>query len=268
MSSPNLRDAYRAFTTTCALITTDGPTGPNVMAAEWTFNVSYHPFLILVAIDPGNRTHDMILASEEFGVNLVADDQVTAMGFAGHFSKADTDKLSSDAFETYPASKIRAPLLRGALLSAECRLVAHYPMGDHTAFVGEVVEFSVDPEKQPVLLHHGSRRLGDRILRSPGIVVAATPVEAAPGTPLAVTGELTAEPRDAQRLEVELRAGDGRVVSAVSTQTAQDGSFQATLDAHGFDSPGPWTVLARSGSLEGRAHLVVATRSRPAKPRA
>ena len=118
MPSGNLRDAFPAFTTTCALITTDGPHGPNVMAAEWTFNVSYRPFLILVAIDPGNRTHDMILESQEFGVNLVAEDQVAAMGFAGHYSKADTDKLSSEAFDTFPAKHIRAPLIRGALLAA------------------------------------------------------------------------------------------------------------------------------------------------------
>ena len=84
MSSTMLRDAYRAFTTSCAWITTHGSDGPNVMAAEWAFNVSYDPFLILVAIDPANRTHDLILESKEFGVNLIPEDQVTAMAFAGH----------------------------------------------------------------------------------------------------------------------------------------------------------------------------------------
>src|SRR5512136_2907530 len=124
MSMESLRDAFRAFTTTCALITTDGPRGPNVMAAEWTFNVSYRPFLILVAIDPANATHDIILESKEFGVNLVSEDQTAAMAFAGHFSKAEVDKLSSERFETYPGQTIHAPMIRGALLNAECRLLA------------------------------------------------------------------------------------------------------------------------------------------------
>ncbi|HII40982.1 MAG TPA: flavin reductase family protein [Thermoplasmata archaeon] len=229
MPSGNLRDAFPAFTTTCALITTDGPHGPNVMAAEWTFNVSYRPFLILVAIDPGNRTHDMILESQEFGVNLVAEDQVAAMGFAGHYSKADTDKLSSEAFDTFPAKHIRAPLIRGALLAAECRLVAHYPMGDHTAFVGEVVEFSVGSEKSPVVLHHGSRRLGERIVRAPGLLVAVTPMSAQPG----------------------------EAVATANASTDEEGSFRARLRVPPDLRSGRYLLEAAGEGARGQAHLEV-----------
>jgi len=106
MASEILRHAFRAFTTTCALITTDGPEGPNVMAAEWTLNVSYDPFLILVAVNPANKTHDILLGSKEFDVNLVSEERVTAMAFAGHYSKADPDKISSEAFEVRNGSQI------------------------------------------------------------------------------------------------------------------------------------------------------------------
>ncbi len=267
MSSGELRNAFRAFTTTCALITTDGPRGPNVMAAEWTFNVSYHPFLILVAIDPRNRTHDMVLESKEFGVSLLAEDQAAAMGLAGHYSKADTDKLSSDVFETFPSKRIRAPLIRGALLNAECRLVAHYPAGDHTAFLGEVVEFSVDPEKAPLVLHRGSRRLGERIPRIPRVIVAATPMEAGPGGQLTVVGELTAEPREAQPVQVEVRDPQDRTVSAASTVTARDGTFHAETRIPASEDPGPWTVVVRSAGLVGRAHVGVSAARAPRGPR-
>ena len=191
MSSGTLRDAYRAFTTACALVTTNGPRGPNVMAAEWTFNVSYEPFLIAVHIDPENATHDEILASGEFGVNVASENQVAAIGFAGHRSKRTTDKLSSEIFETYPGKRIRAPMLRGALLNAECRLVQHLPVGDHTLFVGEVLEFTVDPSKAPLVLHQGSHRLGERIRRNPGLAVAATPERVRKEAALDVAGDLT-----------------------------------------------------------------------------
>ncbi len=268
MSSKNLRDAYRAFTTTCALITTDGPQGPNVMAAEWTFNVSYRPFLILLAIDPANRTHDMILESKEFGVNLVAEDQLAAMGFAGHYSKADTDKLSSRLFETFPAERIRAPLIRGAVLNAECRLVEHYPMGDHTAFLGEVLEFSVHPDKAPLVLHHGSHRLGERIARAPGIVVAATPMSAAPGDRITIAGELTADPRTDQPVHLELRDAENVVVGSACADTGPDGSFQVSVPIPSARGPGPWMAIALSGQLEGRARVAVSDSARPRGPRA
>ncbi len=106
-------EAYRLFTTSVALITTAGRRGPNVMAAEWTFNVSYEPFLISVHIAPDEATHEAIVETGEFGVNLVAEEQRVAMAFAGHFSRLDVDKLSSEAFETYPAKRIRAPMISG-----------------------------------------------------------------------------------------------------------------------------------------------------------
>ncbi len=255
MSSEDVRDAFRSFTTTCALITTDGPRGPNVMAAEWTLNVSYRPFLILVSIDPGNLTHDMVLESKEFGVNLVAEDQIAAMGFAGHYSKVDTDKLSSEVFETYPAQHIRAPMIRGAVLNAECRLLAHYPMGDHTAFLGEVVGFSVDPAKTPLVLHHGSRHLGERIVRQPGILVAVTPMRAKPGEDLVVTGELTGPDRSGRDVVMSLRgpSGDAREVAKASTD--EDGSFRARITSPSGGRAGRYLVLAASGGLEGHARL-------------
>lgn len=257
MSSGSLRDAIRAFTTTCALITTDGPRGPNVMAAEWTFNVSYRPFLILVAIDPANETHDMILAAGEFGVNLLGESQIAAMGFAGHFSKVDTDKLSSEAFETIPAKRIRAPMIRGAVLRAECHLVAHYPMGDHTAFVGEVIEFSVDPDQAPIVLHHGSHRLGERIVRTPGIVVAVTPARARRGSAVVATGELTGPERSGRRVEATVRDGQGRPLAMETAATGEDGSFQARLEIPDRAPEGPYAVVARSGGLAGHARLDV-----------
>lgn len=255
MSSQSLRDAYRSFTTTCSLITTNGAEGPNVMAAEWTFNVSYNPFRIMVLVDPGNRTHDMILESKEFGVNLVAEDQAAAMAFAGHYSKSDTEKLSSDIFQVIPAKRIHAPMIRGALLNAECRLVAHYPLGDHTAFLGEVLEFSVDPEKPPLVLHHGSRRLGERIVREPGLVLAVTPVRAKAGDLIAVTGELTGPGRGHQVIQTSLRDPAGNIVAEAKAVTDEEGTFHTQLGIPSAVGIRSWRVEARSGDLAGFAHF-------------
>ncbi len=258
MSTGTLRDAYRAFTTSVALITTNGPKGPNVMAAEWTFQVSYDPFLISVHIDPVNVTHDEILATREFGVNLVSEDQVAAMGFAGHYSKADTDKLSSDLFETYPATRIKAPMMKGCPLNAECKLLQHVLIGDHTAFIGEVLEYSVDPTKTPVVLHQGSHHLGPRIQRAPAIALAATPMRTTPGKTVTVAGELTAPDRARKSLHIELLTPEGGESTAFEAETDEHGYFEATLPLPQKAYVGVYTVRARAGDIEGRAHLDVA----------
>jgi flavin reductase (DIM6/NTAB) family NADH-FMN oxidoreductase RutF len=65
----------RQFLTNVGLITTDGPYGPNVMAAEWTHHVSYGPTLIAINVRGDDATAENITLSKEFGVNLAADDQ-------------------------------------------------------------------------------------------------------------------------------------------------------------------------------------------------
>jgi flavin reductase (DIM6/NTAB) family NADH-FMN oxidoreductase RutF len=227
------------------------------MAAEWTFNVSYRPFLIMVSVDPANRTHDMILESKEFGVNLVSEEQLAAMAFAGHYSKADTDKLSSEVFDTYPAKTIHAPMIRGALLNAECRLLESHVTGDHTAFIGEVLEFSVDPEKRPVVLHHGSRYLGERIARASGIVLAATPMRAAGGASITVAGELTGPGRAGGAVVVRWLSQDGSVALESSTRADMDGSFKVRLEVPRGLRPGPTMLEAQAGELRGHARVDV-----------
>lgn len=257
MSSGILRDAFRAFTTGCAFITTEGPNGPNVMAAEWTFNVSYHPFLILVSVDPANMTHNLIRESKEFGVNLVAEDQVAAMAFAGHFSKADTDKLSSELFETVPAKRIRVPMIRGSLLAAECRLVEEIPLGDHTGFLGEVVEFTLNQDARPLVLHHGSRHLGERIQRAPGIALAVTPMRAHAGGDIHIRGQLTAADRGEVEVVAAIRGPAGVLMPAGQVRSVSDGEFRMTANLPLDLAPGIYTVSARVEKAEGRARFEV-----------
>ena len=257
MGSPDLDAAYHAFTTTVGLITTNGSKGPNVMAAEWTFHVSYEPFLIAVLVDPENATHAAITETGEFGVNLVSEEQVAPMGFAGHFSKHDTDKLSSELFETYPGGRIKAPMLRSALLNAECRVVKEVPMGDHTAFVGEVLAFSVDSTRKPIVLHRGPRQMGARIPRVPAIAVAATPMRASPGARVAVDGEMVAPDRGDKAIEVSVVGPQGQRPGSVATRTNAHGYFHAELTVPTEWPKGTYALEARGGQATGRARLEV-----------
>ena len=55
----------RQFLTNVGLITSDGPYGPNVMAAEWTHYISYSPGLIAVNIRGTDATAENIKDSGE-----------------------------------------------------------------------------------------------------------------------------------------------------------------------------------------------------------
>ncbi|MFQ5918429.1 MAG: flavin reductase [Thermoplasmata archaeon] len=257
MASADVREAYRQFTTGVSLVTTRGSKGDNVMAAEWTFHVSYDPFLICVHIRPGKATYDAIVETNEFGVNLVPEDLVNAMAFAGHFTGRDTDKLSSDLFDTYPAQKIAAPLLRGATLNAECQVVQQVPMGDHTAFVGEVVAFSVDGSQGPVVLHKGARHAGERIVRETVVAVASTPSAVASGDSVRIAGELMLKDAGARDIALTVLDSQGTEWAQGETTTAMNGRFEVELQIPRDAPSGDYRVWAHHGEAKGAARLQV-----------
>lgn len=157
----------RQFVTNVGLITSYGQTGANVMAAEWTHHVSYSPSLIIVNVRGTDATAENIMESKEFGVNLAAEDQSIFSSIAGKYTGRQVDKIAvlekmGAAF--YPGQKIKAPMIKGAAMNAECKLVNQEDLGDHIVFVGEVVEISADEKIRPLLYHNGKYwKIGDNV---------------------------------------------------------------------------------------------------------
>ena len=146
------------FITNVGLITSDGPFGPNVMACEWTHHISYKPGLIAVSLGHTKATVENIRTSKEFGVNLCASDQSVLASVAGGYTGVmynKIDALREIGFEFYKAKKIHAIMIKGASVNIECKLIKEIVLGDHTTFVGEVVEASNNPEKAPLAYHAG-----------------------------------------------------------------------------------------------------------------
>jgi flavin reductase (DIM6/NTAB) family NADH-FMN oxidoreductase RutF len=147
------------FITNVGLITTDGPFGADVMACEWTHHVSYSPGLIAICIGPDKATHKNIKQTKEFGVNLCSTDQSIMSSIAGGYSGSRYNKINALkelGFEFYEAKKIRAFMIKGAAVNIECILSEEITLGDHTTFVGEVIEASNNADKVP-LAYHGGR---------------------------------------------------------------------------------------------------------------
>jgi flavin reductase (DIM6/NTAB) family NADH-FMN oxidoreductase RutF len=146
------------FITNVGLITSEGPFGPNVMACEWTHHISYHPGLIAVCIRADDATHENIKQTKEFGVNLCATDQSVMSSIAGGYSGSNYDKISALkelGFEFYKAERITPIMIKGAVVNIECVLSQEIIIGDHTTFVGEVIEASNNPNKIPLAYYGG-----------------------------------------------------------------------------------------------------------------
>ena len=156
---PDMMDnVHRYFATTVGLITTNGKSGPNVMAAEWTMHISYEPMLVAIFIHE-SPTYWNIEETKVFGVNIASDDQAELVNIAGGYSGTEIQKLAiPGTFETYRGKHIDAPMVRGCALNAECKVTAIQKTGDHIMVIGEALGAKFDDKKFPLIYTRGNYR--------------------------------------------------------------------------------------------------------------
>ena len=95
------------FITNVGLITSDGPSGADVMACEWTHHLSYSLGLIAVCIGPEKTTHENIKQTKEFGVNLCSTDQSIMSSIAGGYTGIGTIRLMHSKSSDLNSTKLR-----------------------------------------------------------------------------------------------------------------------------------------------------------------
>jgi flavin reductase (DIM6/NTAB) family NADH-FMN oxidoreductase RutF len=155
-------NAHRYFATTVALITTDGSSGPNVMAAEWCMQVSYDPMLVSICIHDSPTLWN-IKETFAFGVNIASDDQAELVNIAGGYSGTEIPKLRiPNTFEIFAGKQV--PMIKKCALTCECRVVSIQDVGDHVMVIGEALTATFDETKSPLIYTRGGyRKIGSRL---------------------------------------------------------------------------------------------------------
>lgn len=157
MDIPWGSDAALKFITNVGLITSDGPHGQNIMAAEWTHHVSYQPGMIVICPGPDKATLANIRATKKFGVSIASVDQSVMASVSGSVSGKGYDKIAALkelGFTFHAGKKTGLPMPDGAALSVECTLHKEITLGDHVTLVGEVVSVTAS-QKEPLAYHNG-----------------------------------------------------------------------------------------------------------------
>ena len=116
----------------------------NGLTVAWASQVSLKPPVVAVAVDKRWYSHELLSVSEHFTVNVLADDQIPLGKHFGSSSGRTTDKLEDVAWE--PGNN-GVPKLAGCRAWIECRKIDALSTGDHTLFLGEVVESELNEAK-------------------------------------------------------------------------------------------------------------------------
>lgn len=101
----------------------------NVMTIGWgTIGVIWGQPIFSVLVRPSRYTFGLLEASGEFTVSIPLTDMSRALGVCGSKSGRDLDKFAAAGLQKLPGIKIATPVIAGAGLHYECKVVYKQPM--------------------------------------------------------------------------------------------------------------------------------------------
>lgn len=106
---------------------------PCALTVNAVASVAVEPMLVLVCIEHAADSHDCIIESGVFSINILAADQER---LSRRFATWEAERKFEGI--AYRAEATGAPVLDGVLAWLDCRIRATHPGGDHTIVVGEV----------------------------------------------------------------------------------------------------------------------------------
>jgi flavin reductase (DIM6/NTAB) family NADH-FMN oxidoreductase RutF len=127
------------------LLGTYAPNGqPNIMALAWTGIVSSVPPTIMVGVMPSRLTHEGIVKNQAFTVNFPNSALAAKADYAGLVSGRQHDKFAELGLTPVESALVKAPYVAECPVVAECRVMSRTEVGDHTMFVGEILDIKAE----------------------------------------------------------------------------------------------------------------------------
>ncbi len=137
---------------------------PNITTLAWAMPTSINPPLLAISLAPTRHSHLLIGESGEFIVNIPTLEILQAVYSCGSLTGRSFDKFKKANLTPMPAKKVKAPAIRECIAHLECSVDSKFTTGDHTIYVGKILEAyadmgvfaeSYDLKKARMLYHAG-----------------------------------------------------------------------------------------------------------------
>jgi flavin reductase (DIM6/NTAB) family NADH-FMN oxidoreductase RutF len=138
------KKAFGKMTYGIYVLTSKADETVNGMIASWVSQVSYDPPLIMAAVHPNRFSHQLIEKGGSFVLHVLSSTQTD---FLSRFKGSDVRAKFSSL--NWTKGKTGCPILSECLAYLECELKTHYRPGNHTLFIGEVIDAGVFAGEKP-----------------------------------------------------------------------------------------------------------------------
>ncbi len=121
----------------------------NGCSVVWVTRASFRPPLIAVFLHPKRFTHEIVLNSGSFCLNIVGKSGIELARKMGSVSGRDVDKFKG--LKWHPAESGSPIIEEGMVGFIDCRLQATFPAGDHVCLLGKVLNAEIKSGEKPLI---------------------------------------------------------------------------------------------------------------------
>lgn len=140
------------FPTGVTVITTAAGEEMQGMTANAISSLSLDPLMVLVCIDKDSHTHRVLERGGVFAVNILGQHQEEVSRL---FARHAEPELNSLRGQRFVLGETGAPILEDCLAFLECRVAYVHEGGDHSIFLGEVVDGRMVSDVSPLVFYRG-----------------------------------------------------------------------------------------------------------------
>ena len=130
----------------------------NGMTLNWLTQVSFDPKLVAISVEDAAVTHELISEGKVFAVSTVAvEDRAIVRKFTKPVD-VDLEALTLNGF-AFQDGGSGAPILDQAPAYVDCEVRQTVDVGNHTLFIGEVVDAGFQADEETEVLSMDDTRL-------------------------------------------------------------------------------------------------------------
>jgi flavin reductase (DIM6/NTAB) family NADH-FMN oxidoreductase RutF len=119
---------------------------PNGVTLAWAGIASSGPSSVSIAVRPSRYSHAALLERRAFTLNMASAKYVSEADYFGCVSGKDGNKFETTGLTPVRAEFVDAPYIAEFPVNLECAVSHTLELGEHTLFVGEILDVKIDAE--------------------------------------------------------------------------------------------------------------------------
>jgi flavin reductase (DIM6/NTAB) family NADH-FMN oxidoreductase RutF len=124
--------------------TYDNEGKPNMMTISYGGICSFTPPCVAVSLRKNTHTYGTIVKHKAFTVNVPSEAHARETDYIGITSGRNVDKFAATGLTPVRSKFVDAPTVMEFPLNVECRLIQTVEIGQHTLFIGEIMDFKAE----------------------------------------------------------------------------------------------------------------------------